>query len=411
MGYYRSFSAVRPSQLWVYRAGVYLPCGETTLRADVQGLLGQERREPRIEEALRYVEVATWLEEEDPPDCQYINLRNGRLDWATGTLEPHTPSCFTTVQLPVEYDPTARCPTFDAYLATTFDADVPPLIEEILGWCLVPDTRFETAVMLTGEGRNGKSVFLDLVSALLGDTNVSNVALQDLEENRFRVAELYGKLANTFADLDTRALLSSSMFKLLTTGDRLTAERKFAQPFMFRSYAKLLFSANKIPSSRDRTYAFYRRWVIIPFTRTFDGMGSNPQPDTGLRGKLQGELPGIFNRALRGLERLAINERFTEPKSVVEAKQAYMRSNDNVRVFVEECVVVETTGTIAKKAFYEVYENWCNSYGDRAVSQKALKEALQPIVPNLDEWRKDRTSPRCWLGMEWSADAANYFPK
>ena len=68
----------------MYRDGVYLPCGEATLRADAQALLGNERREPRVEETLKYVEVATRLEEEGPPDCQYINLRNGRLDWATG---------------------------------------------------------------------------------------------------------------------------------------------------------------------------------------------------------------------------------------------------------------------------------------------------------------------------------------
>jgi len=310
----------------------------------------------------------------------------------------------------VEYDPTATCPAFDHYLKTTFDADIIPLLEEILGWDLIPTRRFEQAVMLQGEGENGKSVFLDLVGYLLGEANISNVALQDLEENRFRAAELYGKLANVFADLDARGLQSSSMFKTLTTGDYVTAERKHAQPFRFRSYAKLLFSANKIPASRDRTHAFYRRWLIIPFTRTFDGVGNNPQPDKGLRDKLKGELSGILNRALRGLERLATNEAFTLPQSVIETKKVYIRSNDNVRVFVDECVVVNTSGTIPKNGFRTVYKNWCDSYGERDVSDKALKEALKQIVPNLDEWRKDKTSPRCWLGIEWSADAANYMP-
>jgi putative DNA primase/helicase len=198
------------------------------------------------------------------------------------------------------------------------------------------------------------------------------------------------------------------MFKTLTTGDYVTAERKHAQPFRFRSYAKLLFSANKIPASRDKTHAFYRRWTIIPFTRTFNGVGGNPQPDKGLRGKLQGELPGILNRALCGLERLATNEAFTQPKSVVEAKQAYIRSNDNVRVFLAECIIAEASETIVKKEFYQVYECWCDRYGERAVSQKVLKDALKQAVPNLDEWRKTATDPWSWLGMKWSADAANY---
>jgi putative DNA primase/helicase len=188
-----------------------------------------------------------------------------------------------------------------------------------------------------------------LIGYLLGENNVSNVALQDLEENRFRAAELHGKLANVFADLDARGLQSSSMFKTLTTGDYVTAERKHAQPFRFRSYAKLLFSANKIPASRDRTHAFYRRWLIIPFTRIFDGVGGNPTPDRGLRDKLTGELSGILNRALRGLERLATKEAFMQTQSVLDAKKAYIRSNDNLRVFAEECLVADPTGTISKK--------------------------------------------------------------
>jgi P4 family phage/plasmid primase-like protien len=398
------------SQLWVYRGGVYVPCGEATLRTEAQALLGNERRESRIEETLRYVEVATRVDEESPPDCQYINLRNGRLDWATGELAKHTPTCFTTIQLPVEYDLHAPCPAFDQYLDTTFAADDIPLIEEILGWCLLPDRRFENAVMLTGEGDNGKSVFLDVVGYLLGERNVSNVALQDLEENRFRAAELYGKLANIFADLDARGLQSSSMFKTLTTGDYITAERKHGQPFRFRSHAKLLFSANKIPSSRDRTHAFYKRWLIIPFTRTFNGVGGNPSPDRGLRDKLKDELPGILNRALRGLERLVLADKFTLPKSVLEAKQAYIRNNDHMRVFLDECVIAERDETIVKKEFRKVYESWCDRHGVRAVHDVAIKEALTQVVPNLDECRATKNSPWCWLGITWSADADDYMP-
>jgi P4 family phage/plasmid primase-like protien len=398
------------SQLWVYQHGVYRPEGEAVLRTDAQALLGNERRVDRINEALNYVEVATRLEEEPPAEAQYINLRNGRLDWATGILEPHTSACFTTVQLPIAYDPDATCPDFDAYLKSTFEPDDIPLIEEILGWCLVPDRRFEHAIMLTGEGENGKSVFLDLVGYLLGEDNIANVALQDLEENRFRAAELYDKLANVFADLDARGLQSSSMFKTLTTGDFVTAERKHAQPFRFRSYAKLLFSANKIPESRDRTHAFYRRWVIIPFTRTFDGVGTNPKPDKGLREKLKGELPGILNRALTGLARLSTNEAFTPSKRVIEAKQTYIRDNDHMRVFLEECVIAAKDETIIKKQFRAVYHNWCDRYGVRTLHDAAIKQALKEVVPHLDEYREDKKSSWCWLGVQWSADAANYMP-
>ena len=130
------------------------------------------------------------------------------------------------------------------------------------------------------------------------------MALQDLADHPFRIAELYGKLANIFADLDPRQLQSSSMFKMLTTGDPLTAERKFGQPFTFRNYAKLLFSANETPTSRDRSYAFYRRWLMIPLPGRLTARG---KPLAGHRSA--GQAPGgtgILNRALLGLERVML---------------------------------------------------------------------------------------------------------
>ena len=400
-------------QLWVYRGGVYTPHGEAILETDAQALLGPERHQHFIEEARHYVRVAVHESDTEAiPDRQVINVHNGLLEWATGELTPHTPTVFRIVQLPLAYDPDALAPTFERYLHTTFDADTHPLIEEVLGWCLVPDRRFEKAIMLTGEsGENGKSVLIDLIGALLGAQNVSNVALQDLEDNRFRAAELYGKLANVFADLDTRALHSSSMFKTLTTGDSITAERKHQHPFTFRNHAKLIFSANTIPSSRDRTPAFYRRWIIIPFTRTFNGENGNPTPDKGLRDKLTAELPGIFNRAVCGLRRLQANKAFTEPASVKNAKAQYIRQNDNVKAFLNECVNPESSGSIEKQRFYAVYCSWCDMSNERAVSQKALKTTLKEHIATLDEYRNPKTEKWEWLGMEWNTDAKEYFPQ
>ena len=75
-----------------------------------------------------------------------------------------------------------------------------------------------------------------------------------------------------------------------------------------------------------------------------------------------------------------------------------------------ECVIADANETIVKQKFYEVYKNWCGSYSERAVSQKALKEALKQIIPNLDECRAQSNAPWCWLGVKWSLDAAAYMP-
>jgi putative DNA primase/helicase len=270
-----------------------------------------------------------------------------------------------------------------------------------MGDHLIPDTRHEKATMLTGEGQNGKSVFIDMLTALLGSQHVSNVALQDLEENRFRVAELFGKLGNFFADLDPRALKSSSLFKTLVTGDEIEAERKFQQPFKFRNVARLLFSANKLPPSSDRTHAFYRRWHIIPFTRTFTGKDR----DLDLRAKLLCELPGILNRALRGLQRLEAQKGFSESQHTKDAIGAYERENDTLASFVDEEVEFEPTGHVAKQRFYKRYRGWCDVQKLRPVTQKELKARLYKLCPSIDEARmshgvKGGKGPWHWIGLK-----------
>src|SRR5215217_1330851 len=112
-------------------------------------------------------------------------------------------------------------------------------------------------------------------------------------------------------------------------------------PFAFRNHAKLIFSANAVPGSNDRTYAFYRRWLIIPFEKTFNGEAGNPKPDLALRDTLKAELPGILNYALEGACRLYAKGDFTETEHTRKAKADYQRSNDSVEAFVEECVDID----------------------------------------------------------------------
>ena len=379
--------------LWRYQGGVYRPEGEKCVKSEAQRLLGEERLEKRITETLRYIETAVATKHQ-APNSHYINLRNGRLSIATGKVEPHTPDNFEVAQIPVDYEPTAICPHFDNYLITTLDPEIIPLAEEILGYCLIPSTIYEKAVMLLGEGSNGKSVFLHVAISLFGKENVSTEALHDLEENRFRVAGLYGKLANICADLDCRALKSSQMFKKIVSGDPITGEWKFKNPFSFSPFARLLFSANRLPATTDVTYAFYRRWLIIPFTRTFEGDNA----DKELREKLITELPGIFNRALAGLMRLLSQNKFSEPDAVIAALGEYLEENNSLIPFISECI--KPGGYVAKKTFYQSYVKWCLDQGSDPVNQKEIKATVIRNFPKVRERRLDGgNGPWVWDGI------------
>jgi putative DNA primase/helicase len=402
------FKYAPDGDLYHYKSGVYRPYGENFVFEKSQELLGKQTRKNRKAEVIDYVKHANFAEWEEPEKDEngipkYINLKNGRLEWLTGNIYPHTPERFELFQIPVEYDPQAKCPTFDKYLETTFpeDKEAIKVLEEILGYCLIPDTRFEKAFLLTGEGANGKGTFIDTLAELLGKQNVSSVALQDLEENRFKKAELLGKLANVFADLDRRAMKHSEAFKTLVTGDLITAEKKCKDPFQFRSFARLIFSANEIPRSLDQTYAYYRRWIILPFTQKFEGK----RKDYGLREKLKSELPGILMKALRGLCRVFGQRGFTETEATKKALEDYKLSNDTVAAFCDEMVEVENDPgalkPIQKLEFRQKYSEWCEESGYFPSDDRRVKESLKKRYPKIEEIQRKLDGKRYWQGIKW----------
>ena len=268
--------AATPSRkLYVYREGAYRPDGEEDLLKRVTRNLGDEWRRNRAAETIAYLrDSAPRLLAQPPRDL--INVRNGILDLQSGELESHTPEFLSPVQLGVAYEPGADCPQIDRFLADILAPELHRLVYELVGYLATPDNALQTAVMLLGEGSNGKSTFLSLIMRLLGLENCATVALHRLDEDRFSVAELEGKLANIFADLDARALQASSMFKAITGGDAITGERKYHPAFSFTPFARLLYSANEPPPTADSSDAFFRRWLILPFERRFDGRQARP---------------------------------------------------------------------------------------------------------------------------------------
>lgn len=133
---------------------------------------------------------------------------------------------------------------------------------------LVPITKAQKAFVFLGAANAGKSTILSVVQdILLGHDNVANIPWQDPGE-RFNKAELFGRLANIFADLPSKAIEDNGMFKSLAGEDYISAERKNRDPFSFKFYARFLFSCNEMPRNYgDRSEGFYRRLIITPFTK------------------------------------------------------------------------------------------------------------------------------------------------
>ncbi len=385
--------------LYVYQDGVYVPHGVETVARRAKELLGEEFRENRVKETVYHISVSCGCrpEELNKDANRYITVLNGRYDWIEGKLVPHDPEALTTLQIPVTYDPNATCPVIDGFFRDVLPADAVPLVEEMFGYAMIPDTRFEKAFMLTGSGSNGKSTLLKLLETFIGSYNISKIPLQELDENRFKRADLFGKLVNLFADLDSRALQSSSYFKTVVSGDSIDAERKNRDPFYFRPFARLIFSANEIPGSRDKSFAYYRRWAILPFPNQFTGENA----DKALGSKLirPEELSGLFLRAVEGLQRLFANEEFTMPASVQEALHRYQIANDSARAFLEECCEEADEGSgVFKQAVYNSYVDFCKASNFQPVSQRKFNARVEEVYPHVFE---DRNTPggRMWRGL------------
>ena len=124
---------------------------------------------------------------------------------------------------------------------------------ELFGYCLYKTAKFEKALLCIGEGDNGKGTFLKLFERFVGLKNASHVSLQDMNSDRFSIANLYGKLVNTFGDLPADKLKATGNFKMLVSGDIIRAQNKHADPFYFANHALLVFSANAIPQSDDKS--------------------------------------------------------------------------------------------------------------------------------------------------------------
>lgn len=344
----------------VYHNGVYRPHADRVISVTVQSLLGDRSKERHQSEVINYIKYATLISRKSVyTGSRYINLANGIYDREEGKLINHNSSIIFTYQIPVEYDPSARCPHIQKFFADVLQPEDVLCILEFFGYCLIPDTSIQKAVMLVGGGENGKSKLLGLLAAFVGYENTSRESLQGLEKDPYSGAELYGKLVNIFPDLPSAALFENSMFKTLTGDDgEIRARKIYGEPFKFQNTAKLIFSANQAPPVPRGDYAYYRRWLIIEFQNTFSG--DKRDPNILKKITTSEELSGLFNLVMPALANLMQNGKYTYSRSNEQVEKLYKVKSDPVAAFAEECIVYSDDDTL-KRDIYQRYAQWCNS--------------------------------------------------
>jgi len=293
------------------------------------------------------------------PTTNLVNLKNGVLNVKTKELSPHSPEFDFRYVLPFEFDGAADCPNWEKFLSEVFmqDQELVDLASEIFGYAVLGGEPFlHKCFMLYGIGRNGKSVFLEVLRAILGEKNCSNKPIETLSE-KFSRSSLVGKLANISGETSKREI-ESSIFKLIVAGETIDASYKGKDEFDFRPQCRMFFSGNFFPTFKDSSAGMNDRLVLIPFNRYF----TEEERDTGLLGRVLTELPGVFNWALVGLERLLKRGRLPRVKSIDELQDEYQVASCSVYGFmVSRCETLPESHYHWRKIsdFYKPYLEYC----------------------------------------------------
>lgn len=369
---------------------IYKYGGETLIKEDVYRLWGKEANRSTVSEIIARVQANTFKNREDfNIDIDRIPCLNGIVNLITGELEPFSPSNKFTFMIPVFYNKEATCPRINAFISSVFKQEDIPLAYEIIGYCLYRRYHIQKAIMLLGGGRNGKSTFLGLLTAVLGKENITGKALQDLEKHRFAKAMLFGKLANIHADLPDRALHTTGTFKELTGGDVIDGEKKFKDSFVFTNYAKLIFSANSLPETGDDTYAFYRRWIILDFPNKFEGDVENK--NILLEITSPEELSGLLNVALQALRDVLKRGDFTATTATENSRKRYLKASNSILAFIDDCIMKDPTASAIKKGtLYQEYVRYCEYFGLSIESKQKFGRTWDAGVPYAVDCQVDK---------------------
>lgn len=354
------------NQLHIYKNGIYIS-GLAEIEAEmIQHIPGLNRA--KRTEVLAYLDILI-RENSKAEDANLIAFENGLYNIVDDSFVEFTPEHIITNKIRWKYNPEAYSELADKTLnkIACNDPQIRALLEEAIGYCFYRRNELGKAFILTGDKSNGKSTFLSMVQCLLGDENISSLDLKELGD-RFKTAEMFGKLANIGDDIGDEFIANPAIFKKLVTGERVSAERKGQNPFEFNNYSKLLFSANNIPRIKDKTGAVQRRLTIIPFDARFSADDPDFNPYIKHLLKTDEVMEYLINLGISGLKRVLLNRKFTGSTKVQKAMDEYEENNNPIIGFFRECedeefqIENEPTNVVYKR-----YQEYC------------LANSLQPM--------------------------------
>lgn len=355
------------SQLHMYRDGVYIAGAEEIENAMIKHIPQLNRA--RRKEVLDYIDIS--IRKDTPAtDAKYIAFKNGLLNIQDDTFEPFTPDVVVTNIIPHDYNADAYHELTDKTLdkISCNNKSIRALLEEMAGYCLYRRNELGKAFILTGNGSNGKSTYLNMIKSMLGKQNISVLDMKKLND-RFSTVMMYRKLANIGDDISDGYIDDSAEFKKIVTGESIDAEQKGQPKFNFEPYVKLIFSANNIPrigKGRD-SRAVIRRLVIIPFNAQFKSTDPDFVPFISDKLKCDEAIQYLILLGIKGLKRVLIDNQFTECEATEKELTEFEETNNPIIQYLNDTDKKEIQNKSTKEAYLS-YTVYCSECGISALS-------------------------------------------
>ena len=346
-------------RLHIYKDGIYI-ADDDEIRAEMITVIPGLNKTKR-NEVYDYINL---LIRDDIRllNANLIAFKNGVYNIENNKFTDFSPDYIITNKINWNYNPASESELAENVLKklSCNDEKIEALLKEVIGYCFYRYNELGKAFILTGDKSNGKSTFLDMISYLLGAENISSLDLAELGE-RFKTAELFGKLANIGDDIKGDFIPDLAIFKKLVTGDRVNVERKGLNPFEFNNYSKMLFSANKIPRVKDETGAVLRRLIIVPFNAKFDKNDKDYDPYIKYKLRSSEVMEYLILEGLKGLKSVLENKGFTISEKVDAELQEFDEMNNPILMYVQDYsddIVNNSTNEV-----YLSYTSYCRESG------------------------------------------------
>ncbi len=297
---------------------------------------------------------------------QTISFNNGLLLFGRRNEKPvlqsHTPKYFTTVKLPYDYDPDAKCLEWEDFLLDVMDVDAERviLLQQWAGYLLINNLRQQKFLLITGEGANGKGVFFEIIERMVGRENCSHISLAQFGKP-FVLATTIGKVVNLSSESSSAIdSFGETVLKAYTSGDAMSFQRKYLDAVEVIPSAKIMIATNQLPKFQDKSQGIWRRMLFVPFEKVY----AEDEQNKNLADELAKGLSGVFNWALKGIQLLKEENGFISPVKCRNAIEDYKRSVNPTRAFLQDnCEVdIETEGLSCDEV-YKTYVHWCQANG------------------------------------------------